>query len=167
MSKGDLAPNTHSTQIEMACNEIASQQWREILSTVLCRDQQIAYHSCSACQAFFLRTELVALDRWCWGPPWRSMAELGVSLFPVTAEVSEHWSHTSCGPLPVPTSTRTLITYESVRALKRVCFFIFLIEEVRCVASSEWHGMISGKMFVGSTLQAFGGKGLRGSFDKG
>lgn len=35
------------------------------------------------------------------------------------------------------------------------------------MASSGWHGLISGNMFVGSTLQAFGGKGLRGSLDKG
>lgn len=35
------------------------------------------------------------------------------------------------------------------------------------MASSRWHGLISGKMFVESTLQAFGGEGLRGSLDKG
>ena len=45
-------------------------------------------------------------------------------------------------------------------------FSIFLIEEARRVASSGWHGLISGKMFVGSALQTFGGEGLRGSLDK-
>jgi hypothetical protein len=35
------------------------------------------------------------------------------------------------------------------------------------VASRGWCGLIPGKMFVESILQAFGGKGLRGSLDKG
>lgn len=107
-----------------------------------------------------LRADLASLGRWCWSPLWRSRGNSmsSSSLWLQKSLSTKLRPDVACWLCP-PAQRLSLLMNQYMHW--RGFVFVFQIEEAKCVASSGWHGLIFGKMFVDHTPSLGWGRVLR------